>query len=166
MAKETRKALSIWNNIEKIFGEQLTFYYEGNKMVSLDGIDSDDDAILFIQRLRRDLEIYQDRLEEFYGAKKYKKIGNGISLKMSHIYLMYNTRNGYYKIGHSTNPIYRERTIQSEEPEVEIIFISPLCAQGIERRLHLMYSDKRIRGEWFSLLSEDVDTIKTFDYGS
>jgi hypothetical protein len=74
-------------------------------------------------------------------------------------YLMLNTRNGFYKIGESNLPKFREKTLQSEEPEVEIYasFTSEICNEKI---LHERFSHKRIRGEWFSLTHEDLNYIK------
>jgi hypothetical protein len=74
-------------------------------------------------------------------------------------YLMLNTRNGFYKIGESNLPKFREKTLQSEEPEVEIYasFTSEKCNEKI---LHERFSHKRIRGEWFSLSNEDLNYIK------
>jgi hypothetical protein len=74
-------------------------------------------------------------------------------------YLMLNTRNGFYKIGESNLPKFREKTLQSEEPEVEIYasFTSEICNEKI---LHERFSHKRIRGEWFSLSNEDLNYIK------
>ena len=72
---------------------------------------------------------------------------------------MLNIRNGFYKIGESNLPKFREKTLQSEEPEVEIYasFTSEKCNEKI---LHERFSHKRIRGEWFSLSNEDLNYIK------
>lgn len=80
--------------------------------------------------------------------------------RITHIYLMRNNRNGLTKIGKSIAPKFREKTLQSEEPEISIIFISHLCGESAETNLHEKFSEKRIRGEWFNLNSEDIDFIK------
>lgn len=75
------------------------------------------------------------------------------------LYLMLNRRNGYIKIGISLRPEYREGTLQAEEPEVTLIAI----ANGgtlLERRMHREFSPRRLRGEWFYLLSSDFDFIE------
>jgi hypothetical protein len=77
-------------------------------------------------------------------------------------YLMLNNRNGYIKIGVSNNPSYREKTLQSEEPEVILIATSP--GADMERALHREYSDYRIRGEWFVLRPEDMKRIISFGF--
>ncbi len=80
------------------------------------------------------------------------------------VYLMQDTSNNYYKIGISNNPEYREKTLQSEKPTIEIItskkFPVRNIAESIEKALHSNYSEKRLRGEWFKLNASDVDHIK------
>lgn len=80
------------------------------------------------------------------------------------LYLMKNTRNGYTKIGISNNPKHREKTLQSEEPEVELLFTMSVCLARLEEKaLHKEYNDKRVRGEWFDLTDNDVmDIIKKY----
>ena len=75
------------------------------------------------------------------------------------IYLMFNPRNGYTKIGRSIKPKVREKTLQGEDPETEIIALwnSP---KTIEKELHNKFSEKRIRGEWFNLGISDLLEIK------
>jgi hypothetical protein len=71
-------------------------------------------------------------------------------------YMMLNERNGYIKIGISNNPSYRENTLQSQEPEVKLLWKSKI---DIEAQLHYKFRDKRIRGEWFNLEPEDIKWI-------
>ena len=79
------------------------------------------------------------------------------------VYLMLDTVNGYYKIGISNKPDYRERTLQSEKPSIEMIaskrFPNRKIAMAIESALHTSYSQQRIRGEWFNLNDADVAAI-------
>lgn len=81
-----------------------------------------------------------------------------------YVYLMHDTTNGYHKIGISKNPEYRERTLQSEKPTIELLcakqFPSRTIAEAIESALHKAFEVKRIRGEWFVLSSTDVDQIR------
>lgn len=80
-----------------------------------------------------------------------------------YVYLMKDLSNGFYKIGISNNPEYRERTLQSEKPSIEMItskkFPVRKIAESFEKSLHAAYANKRIRGEWFDLTSEDADNI-------
>jgi uncharacterized membrane protein YhaH (DUF805 family) len=79
------------------------------------------------------------------------------------VYLMHDTANGYYKIGISNKPYYREKTLQSEKPTIELITSKkyPIrkIAESIEKSLHSVYEDKRLRGEWFELEEDDVKNI-------
>ena len=74
------------------------------------------------------------------------------------VYLMRNRRNGLVKIGSSLNPKFREKTLHSEEPEIELICYAP-AGRGFERELHQVYQEKRVRGEWFQLTEADVRHI-------
>jgi len=78
--------------------------------------------------------------------------------KETQTYLMKNKRNGLYKIGKSTMPAYRERTLQSEEPEIEMV---KLWKDNIEDILHKKYHKHRVRGEWFKLNKTQVKYICT-----
>lgn len=80
-----------------------------------------------------------------------------------HVYLMVDTVNNYHKIGISNKPVFRESTLQSEKPTIELIcskkFPNRIIAQSIEKALHDAFKDKRIRGEWFSLDEKDIENI-------
>lgn len=80
-----------------------------------------------------------------------------------YVYLMKDISNGYYKIGISNTPEYRERTLQSEKPTIEMLackkFPTRKIAEAIESALHTAYSQQRLRGEWFNLTDADVAAI-------
>jgi hypothetical protein len=80
-----------------------------------------------------------------------------------YVYLMHDISNGYYKIGISNKPEYREKTLQSEKPTIELLtckkYPTRKIAEAIESALHSAYSQQRIRGEWFNLDDVDVATI-------
>lgn len=80
------------------------------------------------------------------------------------VYLMIDTTNNFHKIGMSNNPRYREHTLQSDKPTIELIcakeYPSRTIAEAIESALHNAYANKRIRGEWFNLDDVEVDEIK------
>ena len=85
-----------------------------------------------------------------------------LKLKINHntinntkTYLIKNKRNGFYKIGKSRNPKYREKTLQSEEPN----YIGKKWDKDIERELHNNYDKYRLRGEWFKLNKIQVKYI-------
>lgn len=76
------------------------------------------------------------------------------------VYLMVDTANGYHKIGISNHPEYREGTLQSEKPTIELLcakqFPSRTIAKAIESALHKAYEAKHLRGEWFQLEANDI----------
>lgn len=86
------------------------------------------------------------------------------STESCYVYLMHDESNGYYKIGISNHPKYREHTLQSEKPTIALVQakqfpIRPI-AEAFEAALHKTYESKRLRGEWFKLDSDDVDNLK------
>jgi len=72
-------------------------------------------------------------------------------------YIMIDHNTGFYKIGKSKNPCFREKTLQSEKPTIEMILI---INQDIEKELHQKYSDKRVRGEWFQLDDQVIEYLR------
>lgn len=72
-------------------------------------------------------------------------------------YIMIDHNTGYYKIGKSKKPRFREKTLQSEKPTIEMLFV---INKNIEKELHRRYSDKRVRGEWFRLEDKDVEYLR------
>lgn len=73
------------------------------------------------------------------------------------VYLMRHT-NGLVKIGHAVNPKTREKTLQAEDPRLHLIGSFPADAKT-EKRLHEIFADLRVRGEWFRLEDRHVDWI-------
>ena len=73
-------------------------------------------------------------------------------------YLIKNKRNGFYKIGRSNNPKRREKTLQSEEPDIVMVKV---WDENIESKLHKKYNKQRLRGEWFDLNKVQVRYICT-----
>jgi len=79
------------------------------------------------------------------------------------VYFMRDSKTGYYKIGISNEPEWREKTLQSEKPSIKLIaskkFVNRRIAANIEKALHDSYSHRRKRGEWFELDQEDIEEI-------
>lgn len=71
------------------------------------------------------------------------------------IYIMQDMRNGAYKIGRSITPGKRERTLQSEVPEIVLRFSIP-ADEIHEKNLHDYFEAKNLRGEWFALEPNDL----------
>ena len=81
-----------------------------------------------------------------------------------YVYLMHDKRNGYHKIGMSNKPDVREKTLQSEVPDVQMVcskrYPSRKIAKAIEAALHNAYAEQRVRGEWFNLSLIDIQMLK------
>lgn len=85
--------------------------------------------------------------------KKRLKIDTIKSIKT---YIIKDNKNNTYKIGKSKNPLKREKTLQSEKPNLKLIKI---FENNIEKKLHNLYKDCRLRGEWFNLNKVQVEYI-------
>ena len=83
------------------------------------------------------------------------------SNKITKIYVMVDKNTGYYKIGRSKNPKYRESTLQSEKPTIEMLFFHDARNKD-EKILHDLFKEKRVRGEWFDLSGSDLSKIKEY----
>lgn len=81
--------------------------------------------------------------------------------KEDYVYLMLNLESGYVKIGRSIHPVYREKTLQGQEPKIHTIaaWKAPKCK---EKELHTIFDRQRVRGEWFKLSLSDLKKIKAF----
>ncbi len=77
------------------------------------------------------------------------------------VYLMEDLRNKCFKIGKSKTPGKRERTLQSEVPQIVMRFSIP-AEEAHEKQLHEHFSNKRKRGEWFELSNDDLAWIVTY----
>ena len=74
---------------------------------------------------------------------------------------MIDKNTGYYKIGRSIRPLYREKTLQSEKPTIEMLFNYDARIKD-EIKLHNIFKDKNVRGEWYNLDGTDLQKIKEY----
>lgn len=100
----------------------------------------------------------------YFMSDSNAELYNSVNINDScHVYIMRNNRNGYSKIGISNKPEYREKTLQSEEPDVILLASKELpsrkLARAIEKALHETYSIRRVRGEWFDLNEKEMSDI-------
>lgn len=106
--------------------------------------------------------LYEERIKErAKEVKVHRSKKNSTALAATKVYVMLNKRNGYYKIGRARNVLHRERTLQAEDPDTEILFFIEGTI-STETLLHNHFSEQRIRGEWFRLTNEDIEFIKAF----
>ncbi len=115
-------------------------------------------AAIFREWVKRNLQLFK-----ICGYQVSDSVNETRREGTCYVYLMHDLANGYYKIGISNNPEYRERTLQSEKPTIELIIAKEFpvrrIAEAFESALHKAYEAQRIRGEWFHLESEDVENL-------
>lgn len=92
---------------------------------------------------------------------EYRPFTFDLNNETKYVYLMINQRNNLFKIGSSINPSHRERTLQSQEPEVGLVAYWQAPVQ-VEKDLHKKYKEKKKRGEWFNLSLNDIRLVKDF----
>ena len=99
--------------------------------------------------------------KEFYRDFFGNSADRPVEKRNEYVYLMVNTDTSLIKIGRSVNPVYRERTLHSQEPAVHLIAMW-CCVKQIEKELHTMFHHRRIRGEWFRLTIFDMTALEKF----
>lgn len=146
ITKEGEKGL--FEQYVKLYGEALDkcIYGDIRKMAKRMGIQEEQARLLLCQK-------------NVSSSKEVK-----IKYDYCYVYLMHDKRNGYHKIGISKTPEYREKTLQSEQPNIEMVcskrYPSRKIAKAFESALHDTYAEQRVRGEWFNLSEMDVEMLK------
>jgi Meiotically up-regulated gene 113 len=136
--------------------EKLGYFTIGNEVKELEGknvigIVAVKKGIIRLPILDK-LEIYRSF---FSSNKNSQKIYESNQNK---IYLLFDGKNNLIKIGHSKILKIREKTLQGQSPNWNLVtaWIAP---QKIESELHRKFSAKRVRGEWFDLTFFDLKEI-------
>ncbi len=126
------------------------------------------ESLLFIsEKIKRTIEFTRNNnIEELNNRNletEYSRIVKVEKNKTEHtkLYVMLDRNTGLYKIGRSKNPMSRERTLQSEKPVIDMVFNFSATNKD-EKKLHNLFLEKRVRGEWFSLSNEDLEFIKIY----
>ncbi|MFC4163387.1 GIY-YIG nuclease family protein [Epilithonimonas zeae] len=99
------------------------------------------------------VDFYREVFDE-----NYKATGSKYN---NYVYLMINTETSLIKIGYSKNPLYREKTLQSQEPQIYLIACWN-ANRKIETELHRKFKNNRVRGEYFQLNFNDLKDLKNF----
>lgn len=165
---ETKVQLKI-NELETLKTQQLSQWQieigkTGGKIKGV--IDSADTqfsvnkfAIEYYELVRKEVTNYQP-----FTDKKANINKSNSNIDECYVYLMIDLKNNYHKIGISNNPEYREKTLQSEKPTIEMLcskrFPNRKIANSFEQALHQAYADKRVRGEWFDLGDNEIQELK------
>jgi hypothetical protein len=106
---------------------------------------------------------YADLGEEpwIYLMKLFKPYWDCENSEGGYVYCLHDQL-GHYKIGISKQVTTRLKQLSTQPPfeiVLEFAFKAPF-ARRYEGLLHNIYSEKRLKGEWFTLTSEDIATIK------
>ncbi|MFC3355511.1 GIY-YIG nuclease family protein [Sphingobacterium zeae] len=97
---------------------------------------------VFLRDLK-EIDFYRDLFKFNYSSFS-------VESEKQYVYLIFNQKNGYFKIGFSKNPLKREKTLQAEEPEIALLKIWKKD-MAFEKSLHKRYFKQKVRGEWFKL---------------
>lgn len=112
-----------------------------------------------IEKERKAIEEQERRQKEFDEAARWVAHQQK-EKEMDHLYLMRHV-NGLTKIGRSVNPKAREKTLQAEDPRLELIFTAENLG-WLEGKFHKILHEERVRGEWFRLEEHRIDWIKFY----
>ena len=100
----------------------------------------------------------RERKEREEEEKEISK-NQAVKKQETNIYVMKDNHTGHYKIGRSKSPTQREATLLSQKSSIELLFFFPGTINQ-EKMLHEIFRDKWLRGEWFELTEEDLQSIK------
>lgn len=159
MGNEEKTPLNIWNNVERCWVNRLDIVFEGSRITGIHNSDFTD-VVSDLDWLIQKLKVYRDEMAFSYGEPIKKYNPNGLT----QVYLMNDSHSGYTKIGRSIDPEKRERTLLGDKSTIELIFVSPKCERSVEKELHYIFREKRVRGEWFDLTADDIKKIMAFDF--
>lgn len=136
-------------NIYNTFIHQLRTFLEANDIITFASLDMMKNSGFLVSSSQIEIIKSFNRIK-FYrkclGYENYKDLLENIE----YVYLMINEDDFTFKIGQSRFPKYRERTLQSKQPNVSLLKAWQ-CDKKIEKKLHEIYKDNRLRGEWFKL---------------
>lgn len=128
----------------------------GEMLISQNKIDVPQYIKNYIEIAKEDKQRRAER-----DQKKKEKRAKQLEPKPGYVYLI-QSPTGNYKIGRTTDPANRLKTFEVKLP-FEVEFVCVIQCENmftVERELHQRFADKRVNGEWFSLLPDDVEYIK------
>ncbi|WP_313189266.1 GIY-YIG nuclease family protein [Sphingobacterium sp.] len=100
----------------------------------------------------QEIDFYRELFKFDYST--FKAIEN-----RKYVYLLFNEKNGFFKIGYSKNPLKREKTLQAEEPNVVLLKVWEE-GMSFEKKLHRKYFKQKVRGEWFNFTFKELYELK------
>lgn len=81
-----------------------------------------------------------------------------VSQVRGHSCVYITSNKGAYKIGYTNNLASRYTTTQ-KPPAVQLVHAFTCSGQGTEKKLHQLFANKRISGEWFELAGNDLEWL-------
>lgn len=119
-----------------------------------------------VHKLHREVEYLVDRelykkinqtveIDNSKPLKKINEIAKPEPKQPKSLYLMKDNATGFYKIGVSKSPNFREKTLQAEKPSIKMVASWPAMGK-YEKPLHKHFTKHRVRGEWFDLTEAQV----------
>jgi len=90
---------------------------------------------------------------------KYARFDKLTASKSSYVYIV--SVEGFYKIGMTKRLADRMEAFNTSNPyEVKVVTAIPVSnASSIEKKLHLLYAEHNVKGEWFNLTESQVEDI-------
>jgi len=88
--------------------------------------------------------------------EKYISLEDNVSNRQF-VYLMQCKETGSLKIGYSTNPRKRQKQLQTGNNSEIVILALLKGGQGLELKLHKLFSEYRVGGEWFRNVPEIIE---------
>ena len=128
-----------------------------NKYAYLESAYIKSDAAQNSYKLLLDLEM--EKNDEYTNIRKSfinSLIQTNTLVSGQKTYLMYDDITQKFKIGKSYDPYKREKTLCSDRCS---IYLVAYCDYDIESVLHSMYSENRVKDEWFNLSTKQVSWI-------
>lgn len=148
------EVLSVYNT----FIHQLRTFLEANDIPTVTTTDFQKSGKGFIFS-PSEIEIIKTyNRVKFYRSFLETENYTNLAPDVEYVYIMMNCDDFTFKIGQSKNPIYRERTLQSKQPNV-VLLKAWQCDKKIEKELHKIYKKNRTRGEWFKLDFGEIGNI-------
>ena len=111
------------------------------------------------ERIVNGLDVYMDEPEPFTDATNRALIINRRSTK-GILYIVQSSE--IYKIGITDNFKQRLSALRHNTPHgLSVILILRISnANLVEKRLHTLFKDRRVKGEWFRLNSDDLEFLR------
>lgn len=79
-----------------------------------------------------------------------------------YVYFIKTEKTNQVKIGYSSNPLERLKSLQTGNPEKLILIGQYPGTPTLEKALHAFFEDKRNQLEWFNFTAADIEALKRF----